>query len=89
MQQRTLKTKFFGPTAPKKLPLAQLTYKAVETAALWKQWKKQKAFFPQFPQRLENAPPKNGSAFPTVPTASTAGFLSFNERKNSPASGRF
>lgn len=36
MQQRAFKTKFFGPTAP--TPLAELTYKAVETAALWKPW---------------------------------------------------
>jgi hypothetical protein len=49
--------------------------KAVETAALWKPWKNQKAVFPPFPHRLENSAQKARIEFSTVPTASAARFL--------------
>jgi hypothetical protein len=53
--------------------------KAVETAALWKPWKNQKAVFPPFPHRLENSPQKARVEFSTVPTASAASFFSKEE----------
>jgi hypothetical protein len=49
--------------------------KAVETAALCKPWKNQKAVFPPFAHRLGNSPQKARVEFPTVPTASAARFL--------------
>ena len=49
--------------------------KAVETAALCKPWKNQKAVFPPFAHRLENSPQKARVEFSTVPTASAARFL--------------
>ena len=56
-----------------------LVGKAVETAALWKPWKNQKAVFPPFRHRLENSPQKARVEFSTVPTASAAEFLSEKE----------
>jgi hypothetical protein len=47
---------------------------AMETAALWKQWKNQTTVFPLLPQRLENS--TNNVAFPTVPTATAASYQS-------------
>ena len=49
--------------------------KAVETAALCKPWKNQKAVFPPFAHRLENSPQKARVEFSTVPTASATRFL--------------
>ena len=49
--------------------------KAVETAALCKPWKNQKAVFPPSTHRLENSPQKARVEFPTVPTASATRFL--------------
>jgi len=47
---------------------------AMETAALWKQWKNQTTVFPLFPQRLENS--TNYVEFPTVSTATAANYQS-------------
>jgi hypothetical protein len=55
--------------------------KAVETAALWKPWKNQKAVFQPFPHRLENSPQKARVEFSTVPTASAASFFSNKETR--------
>lgn len=47
----------------------------METAALCKPWKNQKAVFPPFAHRLENSPQKARVEFSTVPTAPAATFL--------------
>jgi len=75
------KTREYGPSfLGPNLKKAIFGTQAMETAAPWKPWKTN-CMFSTVPTALGKLGKKHGAEFPTVPTASTAGYLFRGKKK--------